>query len=204
MKLIGNWSDPKTYDSKDELLVLQTAIEQKNCTCQFCGTETVLTAQTPLGFFDVCVRDRSLPDEPINWIVLCNICSDFNSLNKLDGKGSFIEAPWIKQGALTNLLRLSYAISLKPEGNWGSLKMASQDFLAKIDTYPAMWEEINWQGSVTALRAALSRSIHPMPTDAYINQLRFRFDPEHYQDAIRYWGGYLETKVAHFEGLLEK
>lgn len=195
MLLIGNWSDPKPCNAPDEIQVLQQVIESKNCTCQFCGTVTRLTSQTPLGFFDVCLGDRSLPDEPKNWVVLCKVCSDLNSLSKLKGKGSFIEAPWIKQGELTNLLRLSYAIAVRPDNDWGVLKNASEAFLNAIDSAPEGWAGINWDGSVEGLEAARTRLVHPFTQSAYANQLRFRYNLEPYEEAIRYWAVNLEQLV---------
>lgn len=192
MLLIGNWSDPKPADSSEDVAVLQQFIQNTNCTCQFCGTKTRLTPQTPMGFFDVCVRDRSLPDEPANWVALCCICSDFNDLEKLEGKGSFVEAPWIKQSDLTSILRLSYAVSLRPEAEWGVIKKASEAVINSIDTVPEHWANVSWDGSVSGLKDAVSRIIHPFHNEAYVNQLRFRFDMVPYEDALRYWAVQLE------------
>lgn len=205
MNLVGNWSDPKSATTQEEVKVLQEFIEKSDCTCAFCGAKTRLTSKTPLGHFNVCVRDRSLPDEPINWVSICEICSDLNSLEKLKGKGSFIEAHWLKQGELTNLLKTSYAIALRDNTEWGDLKTAADAFLKRIDAAPSLCAEVNWDGSVEALEAAIQRSIHPFDQNAYINKLRFRFDLTPYENALRYWAVQIEnTAFNKTEELIEE
>jgi hypothetical protein len=198
MNLIGSWSNPLPLEPEGIIKQYQQTIEKFDCCCQFCGTKTLLSTKVPLGFFDVCLKDNSLPNEPVNWTVLCVMCSDLNSLNKLKGKGSFIEAAWIQQGKLTNLLRLAYAITLKPEGNWGNLKKAAPAFLNNVDNIPDLWIEINWDGSVEQIIEAVSRLVHPLDQKSYINHLRFRFDMEPYKDAILYWAVALETDAINF------
>ena len=192
LKLLGSWSQPLTsVDVQD----LQAAIERFDCKCQFCGLQTHLSPKVPLGHFDVCVRDRSLPNEPANWVPLCKMCVTLNDIRNLDKKGSFIEAPWCSQSRLTNVLRLSYAISLSPELEWGALKEASSRFLIAIDNSPKEWATVEWSGEVSGLSSILSNSPFPYADKAYLHALRFRFDMEPFKDAIAYWTPSLEQQV---------
>ncbi|WP_286241096.1 HNH endonuclease [Neptuniibacter halophilus] len=192
MLLIGNWSDPIQPEEAGGVQVLHDFISRKGCVCEFCGTQTRLSAKEPLGHFHVCRLDRQLPNEPANWVTLCCICSDLNSLDKLKGKGSFIEAPWISQGQLTNLLRLAYAVSVRPEAEWGTVGSSASAFLNAIDSTPEAWASIKWAGQVESLQFVMDRMVHPFSRGAYANSLRFRFDLDPYEDAIRYWAVALE------------
>lgn len=193
MKLIGNWSDPLPYESEKELETFKKMILDFQCTCQFCGTKTFLSSKKPLGFFNVCIRERSIANEPANWVVLCDMCVCLNSLDNLKGKGSFIEAGWIKQSKLTNLIRLSYAVTLLPDGDWKGLSKAAPAFLNSIDTIPDSWAEIGWDGSVEQLIEGSNRTLHPFNTDSYINSFRFRYDLDPFKEAITYWFVQLES-----------
>lgn len=192
MLFSGKWSAAKSVNNQEDVKLYAEFIEAAGCQCAFCGGTTKLSPKVPLGYFHVCLGDRDLPDEPVNWITLCDICVDFNSLQNLREKGSFVEAPWIRQGRLTNILKVCYAVSLRPEANWGELKTAAEDFLNKIDETPSACKDVNWDGSVSTLEAALSRAIHSFDNESYINSLRFRFDLEPYKKALSYWSTSIE------------
>lgn len=193
LDLLGNWSAP--VQSAD-ISALQAAIERYGCTCQYCGTTTHLSPKAPLGHFVVVVSDHRLPSEPANWVPLCKMCAQLNDLDNLEGKGSFIEAPWVSQSRLTNIIRLSYSISLSPDQEWGDLKEASTRFLIAIDSAPKEWTALGWKGDPASLKQVLENSPFPYSNRSYLQGLRFRFDLEPFKEEVSYWSPSLQQSAS--------
>ncbi|SIQ99452.1 HNH endonuclease signature motif containing protein [Marinobacterium stanieri] len=182
--VLGNWSAPITGVDVAEL---QRVIESFDHRCQYCGFQTYLTAQVPLGHFHVVVRDKRLHSEPANWVPLCDMCVDFNQLDLLEGKGMFIEAPWISQGRLNNVVRTCYAMTLSSGTEWGDMAQAADRLLRAIDCPPKQWSEMDWKGEPNILQEVLEKAPYAFPKSAYLSKLRVRLDRAPYEEAIRYW-----------------
>ncbi|WP_370239519.1 hypothetical protein [Neptunomonas phycophila] len=196
--LQGNWSEPVS-SGNDHDAYLKT-LERFGCRCQYCGLETRSTPQSPLGYFDICVKDAALSNDPINWVPLCKICSDLNDLTKLYRKGTFIEAPWLSQGRLTNLLIIRYGVAFRPEEDWGSIKNACEQFGLAIDSTPREWDGVAWGGEPEKLLSLLDQLVHPLENQSYANKLRFRFNADAYEDAIRFWASGMAVKLQAITG----
>lgn len=198
--ILGKWLPLET--SQGEMKAHQDVIRRFRCRCQFCGIETRLTPQSPLGHFRICLKDRRLPNEPLNWVPLCEVCSQFNDLKNLTGKGNFVEAGWISQSRLNAMLITSYGVcKTEQAGSWGKLKTASEDFLRSIEAIPDSWDQLEWDGDVAALEKRLQLQIHPFARDAYAQQLRFRFDYDAFIEPIQFWATQVYTQYTHLRGI---
>lgn len=224
LRILGQWSDPlnpaqDSGVSPKELEAFQNVIRRFDCRCQYCGIETLLTVQTPLGFFDICAQTPELIHEPRSWVPLCRLCSPLNRLDHLytarddaeagrvlDEHGVFINAGWISQGALNALVVLCGAITLAPEHNWGVLRRAAPQLRASLLSHvDPRWEEAGWRGEPSILAGLQSTLTHPFSPVSAAHDLRFLHSEAHNAEAIRFWSGLMyervEAALAHAAGM---
>lgn len=197
MHLFGNWSNPLVIGKEIDLESALRVLDRFKNRCQFCRLVVNPTPHTPLGHLVICNKNPQLNSEPTNWICLCEMCADLNSLDNLVNKGSFIECAWAKQGQITALLRVSYAIAIRESAQWGDLAKASERFLNAIDTLPEQWSSIGWGGDASRLAEIMQQMIRQPSRESYISSLRFRFDLAPYEAAIRFWGTSIESQYVN-------
>ncbi|WP_299201894.1 hypothetical protein [uncultured Amphritea sp.] len=197
MNLFGNWSNPLVIGKEIDLESALRVLDRFNNRCQYCRLVVNPTPHTPLGHFVICNRNTHSNSEPSNWVCLCEMCADLNSLDNLNGKGSFIELGWAKQGQINALLRVSYSVALRESDQWGDLKKASERFLNAIDTRPESWSSIGWDGEPSRLAEMMNQMIWKPSSQAYLHKLRFRFDLAPYEDAIRFWAASVESRYTN-------
>lgn len=191
MLWLGNWADLDDRVDLDERIRL---IQAYDCTCQYCGMKTVLTSKSPMGYFNLYLKDQSLPSEPRNWVPICDMCSNLNSLEKLKGKGNLIEATWCTQSELINLVRLAYLTDAIEGLDWGKLKSASYDMcLNYINKIPEEWSTYNWDGRIENIKDMSDDFRLFFDKRAYINKLRFVYSPEPFKEALEYWAPYIHN-----------
>jgi hypothetical protein len=200
LRLIGNWTKPLSVKTHNSLII--QAVKRSGGCCQYCGVRMPMTATHPNGSLSVCVIDKESSIELDNLITLCAFCVNFNDIQNLVGKGTFVELPWLTQTDLTNILRIVYSVqsSNDPIVKSHYIYQGSGAILEALGRTPSAWSEFNFDGSVESVIKLIDESTgyferKDVNEVLYLDRLRFFFHPSAFVEAIDFWRPTVEAQI---------
>lgn len=204
IRLIHNFGEPLSPQTHSSLII-QAVKHYEGC-CLYCGVQMPQTGSNPYAGLSVCKFNRDGSAEIDNLITLCDFCCNFNSLEKLKGKGQFVELPWLSQSHLTNFLRVVYCSQASTDKSIQTTKIyqGSSAILESLARSPKEWAACGFDGSVEMVIKAVRDNTgfidKTNPNDVlYIDRLRFFFSPVPFKTSIDFWLPTIESQIIKAE-----